>query len=230
MKRTVLIILDGFGERQSRDGNAIRLADTPRWSGLLQKYPHTLVATSGMAVGLPDGQMGNSEVGHMNLGSGRVVYQDLTRINKAISDGDFFTNPVLSAALDGGEGQRQARAPDRLDQPRRRPQRAQPRLRARRAVSAKRIADVCWHAFLDGRDTPPRSAAATVAEVEANLARLGAGRIASLVGRFYAMDRDNRWDRVQAAYELLVDGRATAPRPRSPASRPLTRAARPTSS
>jgi 2,3-bisphosphoglycerate-independent phosphoglycerate mutase len=208
MKRTVLVVLDGFGERAARDGNAIRLARTPSFEALYRDYPHTLVHTSGLAVGLPDGQMGNSEVGHMNMGSGRIVYQDLTRINKSISDGDFFTNPALLSAIEkvkasGGKLHllgltSPGGVHSSLDHAY-----AVVELARDRGLAADRI---LWHAFLDGRDTPPKSAAGFLCEVSARLGTLGAGRIASAVGRFYAMDRDNRWDRVERAFRLLTGG------------------------
>jgi 2,3-bisphosphoglycerate-independent phosphoglycerate mutase len=208
MKRTVLIVLDGFGERAARDGNAIRLARTPSFDAIYRDYPHTLVHTSGLAVGLPDGQMGNSEVGHMNMGSGRIVYQDLTRINKSIADGDFFDNAALVDAVDrakasggklhllgltspGGVHSSLEHAFAIVE------------LARRRGLAADRI---LWHAFLDGRDTPPKSAAGFLRDVAARLAALGAGRLASAVGRYYAMDRDNRWERVEKAWRLLVTG------------------------
>ena len=210
MKRTVLVVLDGFGERAEKAGNAIRLAHTPTFEWLYREYPHTLIQTSGLAVGLPDGQMGNSEVGHMNMGSGRIVYQELTRINKAISDGAFFENAVLIEAIEkvkrsggrlhlcgltspGGVHSSLEHAYAILE------------LCKRRGLDR-----VYWHAFLDGRDTPPKSAGAVVRGVEAELAKIGVGKIATLVGRFYAMDRDNRWERVAQAYRLLVDGKGLA--------------------
>ena len=208
MKRAVLVVLDGFGERAERDGNAIRLARTPSFDALYRDYPHTLVHTSGLAVGLPDGQMGNSEVGHMNMGSGRVVYQDLTRINKSIADGDFFENPALCGAVDRAKASggtlhllgltSPGGVHSSLDHAY-----AIVELAKRRGLAADRIA---WHAFLDGRDTPPKSAAGLLREVAARLAKLGAGRLSSAIGRFYAMDRDTRWDRVEQAYRLLVGG------------------------
>ncbi len=207
MKRTVLIILDGFGERAAIDGNAIRLARTPELDALLARYPHTLIETSGLAVGLPPGQMGNSEVGHMNLGSGRVVYQDLTRINKAISDGDFFQNPTLGAALDAAKAGTGRVHLIGLTSPGGVHSALHHAYALVEMCKRRGLSEVYWHAFLDGRDTPPHSALATIAEVQSELKKIGVGRLASLVGRFYAMDRDHRWDRVQAAYDLLVGGK-----------------------
>lgn len=208
-KPLVLVILDGFGHSDSPDYNAIYSANTPVYDQLRAQYPHGLISGSGMDVGLPDGQMGNSEVGHMNLGAGRVVYQDFTRITKAIQDGEFFTNPVLTQAVDqavehgkvvhllgllsdGGVHSHQDH------------------LIAMIELAAQRGAEKIYlHAFLDGRDTPPRSAQSSIDALEAACQKLGKGRIASLIGRYYAMDRDNRWDRVEQAWQLIVDGQAS---------------------
>ncbi len=169
-KRTVLVVLDGFGERRESDANAIRLAATPHIDALYRDYPHTLIDTSGLAVGLPDGQMGNSEVGHMNLGAGRVVYQDLTRIDKAIKDGTFFDNAVLDDAIEARHSRHRAPAPHGPDQPGRRALVAGARLCARRAGEAARARRASrWHAFLDGRDTPPKSAAGYLREMRPRL-------------------------------------------------------------
>ncbi|SDT22107.1 phosphoglycerate mutase [Halopseudomonas xinjiangensis] len=207
-KPLVLMILDGFGHSESPDSNAIMAANTPVWDTLLATAPHTLVSGSGMDVGLPDGQMGNSEVGHMNLGAGRVVYQDFTRITKSIAGGDFFENPVLCEAVDkavadgkavhimglvspGGVHSHESQVVAMVD------------LAARRG--AERI---LVHAFLDGRDTPPKSAEPSLTMLDEAYQRLGKGRTASLIGRYYAMDRDNRWERVEAAYNLITEGQA----------------------
>lgn len=206
-KPLVLVILDGFGHSESPDSNAIYHANTPTYDQLRQQHPHGLISGSGMDVGLPDGQMGNSEVGHMNLGAGRVVYQDFTRVTKAIQDGDFFNNETLTTAVDqaviGGkavhilgllsEGGVHSH---------------QDHLIAMLELAAQRGAEKIYlHAFLDGRDTPPRSAQASIEAVEAACSKLGKGRIASMIGRYYAMDRDNRWDRVEQAWQLIVDGK-----------------------
>jgi 2,3-bisphosphoglycerate-independent phosphoglycerate mutase len=203
-KRTVLVVLDGFGERAEKDGNAIRLARTPAFEALYREFPHTLINTSGLAVGLPEGQMGNSEVGHMNMGSGRIVYQELTRINKSIHDGDFFTNAALVDAIDKAKANGKALHLLGLTSP----GGVHSSLEHAYAIVelAKRhgLTKVYWHAFLDGRDTPPKSASSYLRQVEHRLSKIGVGRIATVVGRYYAMDRDNRWDRVQLAYNLLT--------------------------
>ena len=204
---TALIILDGFGYREALDNNAIANARAPFWQSLWANCPHTTIATSGMAVGLPEGQMGNSEVGHMTLGAGRVVYQNFTRINKAISDGEFQTNPVYCEAIDsavaadravhilgllstGGVHSHEAHILAMIEM-----------------AAARGAKKLYLHAFLDGRDCPPRSAQPSLDAAEQLFAKLGCGRIASVCGRFYAMDRDNRWERVSQAYRLLTEGR-----------------------
>ena len=207
-KPLVLIILDGFGHSENTEYNAIHSANKPVYDQLLATQPHSLISGSGMDVGLPDGQMGNSEVGHMNLGAGRVVYQDFTRVTKAISDGDFFSNEVLCRAVDkavaGGKavhilGLLSAGGVHSH----------QDHLAAMAELAAQRGAEKIYlHAFLDGRDTPPRSAQPSIELLDSTFARLGKGRIASLIGRYFAMDRDNRWDRVEQAYQLITDGQA----------------------
>ncbi|MFR0674121.1 2,3-bisphosphoglycerate-independent phosphoglycerate mutase [Enterobacterales bacterium AW_CKDN230030176-1A_HGKHYDSX7] len=204
-KPLVLIILDGFGHSESPEYNAIHAANTPVYDRLRATLPHGLISGSGMDVGLPDGQMGNSEVGHMNLGAGRVVYQDFTRVTKAIRDGEFFENPVLTGAVDKAVGAGKAvhvlglLSDGGVHS-------HQDHLVAMVELAAQRGAErIYLHAFLDGRDTAPRSAQASIELMDATFARLGKGRIASLIGRYFAMDRDNRWDRVSAAYNLIVD-------------------------
>jgi 2,3-bisphosphoglycerate-independent phosphoglycerate mutase len=204
-KPLVLIILDGFGHSESPEYNAIFAANTPVYDRLRATQPHGLISGSGMDVGLPDGQMGNSEVGHMNLGAGRVVYQDFTRVTKAIRDGDFFENPVLTGAVDKAVGAGKAvhilglLSDGGVHS-------HQDHLIAMAELAAQRGAEKIYlHAFLDGRDTPPRSAQSSIELLDATFAKLGKGRIASLIGRYFAMDRDNRWDRVSAAYNLIVD-------------------------
>lgn len=205
-KPLLLLILDGWGYREEAADNAIAGAATPVWDRLWTEYPHTLLATSGRAVGLPDEQMGNSEVGHMNIGAGRVVYQDYTRITAAIEDGTFFQNPVLVGAVDAAVKQQKAvhilglLSPGGVHS-------HELHIYAALELAVQRGAEQIYvHAFLDGRDTPPQSAQASIEALEAKLQALGKGRIASLIGRYYAMDRDQRWERMQQAYDLLTLG------------------------
>jgi len=207
-KTALLLILDGWGHREETSSNAIHSANSPMWDSLWGGKPHTLIDTSGQSVGLPAGQMGNSEVGHMNLGAGRVVYQSLTRIDKDIEEGTFFSNPVLTSAV-----QKSIDADSALhifglmsgggihsheDQ-----------IIAMIELAIRNGAPkIFLHAFLDGRDTPPRSALPSLLRAEKALLGSDKGRVASICGRFYAMDRDNRWDRVQPAYDLLTQGKA----------------------
>ncbi|BAP42030.1 2,3-bisphosphoglycerate-independent phosphoglycerate mutase [Pseudomonas sp. 21LCFQ02] len=207
-KPLVLIILDGFGHSENPEGNAIMAARMPVMERLYASKSHGLISGSGMDVGLPDGQMGNSEVGHMNLGAGRVVYQDFTRVTKAIRDGEFFENPAICEAVDKAVGAGKAvhimglLSDGGVHS-------HQDHLVAMAELAAKRGAEKIYlHAFLDGRDTPPRSAESSLQLLDDAFARLGKGRIATIIGRFFAMDRDNRWDRVSAAYNLIVDGTA----------------------
>jgi 2,3-bisphosphoglycerate-independent phosphoglycerate mutase len=202
----VLLILDGFGYSDNPKYNAIAGANAPVWDELWRNNPKTLIHTSGLAVGLPDGQMGNSEVGHMTLGAGRVVYQNFTRINKAIADGDFFTNPVFCDAVDKAVASDKAvhimglLSPGGVHS-------HEDHINAMLELAAQRGATrVYIHASLDGRDCPPRSAKPSLEKTQALCEQLGVGRIASIVGRFYAMDRDNRWDRVEQAYRLITEG------------------------
>ncbi len=203
---TVLVILDGWGHRTETDHNAIANANTPVWDSLWSDRPHTLISGSGLDVGLPEGQMGNSEVGHMNLGAGRVVYQDFTRITKAIETGEFFENPALCNAVDAAQAEHKAvhlmglLSPGGVHS-------HEDHICAMVDMAAKRGArKVFLHAFLDGRDTPPQSASASIERLDSQLRNLGVGRIVSLTGRYYAMDRDNRWDRVQLAYDAMTSG------------------------
>ncbi|PAU88125.1 phosphoglycerate mutase (2,3-diphosphoglycerate-independent) [Pseudomonas sp. WN033] len=207
-KPLVLMILDGFGYSESPESNAIMAATTPVWDRLWAEAPRTLVSGSGMDVGLPDGQMGNSEVGHMNLGAGRIVYQDFTRVTKAIADGDFFSNPQICAAVDQAVAGGKAVHVLGLLSPGGVHSHEQ-QLVAMVELAAQRGAEQIYvHAFLDGRDTPPKSAEPSLRLLDNTYQRLGKGRTASLIGRYFAMDRDNRWDRVEAAYNLVVDGKA----------------------
>ncbi|MEE1304208.1 MAG: 2,3-bisphosphoglycerate-independent phosphoglycerate mutase [Agathobacter sp.] len=205
-KPVVLMVLDGYGLNSNPEGNAIAMANTPVMDKLMAECPFVEGAASGLAVGLPDGQMGNSEVGHMNIGAGRIIYQDLTRITKSIEDGDFFENKGLLAAIenckknnsdlhlwgllsDGGVHSHISHVYGILE-----------------LAKKNGLENVYVHAFLDGRDTPPASGKDFVATLEEKMAEIGVGKIASLSGRYYAMDRDNNWDRVQKAYDSLVKG------------------------
>ncbi len=204
----LLIILDGFGCRAGGADNAIQLARKPNWNHIWHDYPHTLIHASEAEVGLPSGQMGNSEVGHLNIGAGRVVYQEFTRINRAIESGHFFANPALTQAADkaaqnkralhilgllseGGVHSHESHIHAMLD------------LAAQRGVE-----QIYVHAFLDGRDTPPKSAEVSLMRLEKKIERLGKGRVASIIGRYYPMDRDTRWQRIKDAYDLLTQGKA----------------------
>src|SRR5512137_2270137 len=205
-KSVILIILDGWGINMSKDGNAVAVARAPIYHSLLQDHPHTELYASGEHVGLPEGQMGNSEVGHLNLGAGRIVYQDITRISKSIRDRDFFRNPALISAMetakknhsslhlmgllsDGGVHSHIDHILAMFD-----------------LARSQGLTRVYFHAFLDGRDTPPSSALEYIGILEKHLAAIGIGKIASVTGRYYAMDRDKRWERVQKAYEALTAG------------------------
>ncbi len=204
----LLIILDGFGCRKCSTDNAIALASKPNWDNYWRLYPHTLIQASESAVGLPAGQMGNSEVGHLNIGAGRVVYQEFTRIDLAIRDKSFYTNPALKKAVtlakqndralhilgllsDGGVHSHERH------------------IEAMLAMAAgEGLKKVYLHMFLDGRDTAPKSAEIYLQRLQAKIDELGTGQIATLIGRYYAMDRDRRWQRVQAAFDLITQGKA----------------------
>ncbi len=205
-KPVVLMVLDGYGLNDNPEGNAIAMADTPVMDRLMKEYPFVKGNASGLAVGLPDGQMGNSEVGHMNIGAGRIVYQDLTRITKDIEDGAFFENQVLLQAMenckknnsdlhlwgllsDGGVHSHNTHLYGLLEMAKR-----------------NQLENVYVHAFLDGRDTPPASGKDYVIQLQEKMDEIGVGKIASLSGRYYAMDRDNNWDRIQKAYDSLTIG------------------------
>jgi 2,3-bisphosphoglycerate-independent phosphoglycerate mutase len=203
-----LIILDGWGHREDSTANAIAKARIPHWDFMWKNFSHTLVEASGHAVGLPDGQMGNSEVGHLNIGAGRVVYQDLTRIDAAIATQEFLTNIPLCNAIDNAIRQNKAIhvlglvSPGGVHS-------HEKHFYAFLALAAARFAkNVFIHAFLDGRDTPPQSAAASLAELNLQCQKLQCGEIASIIGRYYAMDRDKRWERIQTAYDLLTHAKA----------------------
>ena len=205
-KPVVLMVLDGYGLNEKTEGNAIAMANTPVMDKLMAEYPFVKGNASGLAVGLPDGQMGNSEVGHMNIGAGRIIYQDLTRITKDIEDGTFFENKVLLQAIenckknnsdlhlwgllsDGGVHSHNSHLYGLLEM-----------------AKKNGLKNVYVHAFLDGRDTPPASGKDYVQQLEDKMKEIGVGKIASLSGRYYAMDRDNNWDRVKLAYDSLVTG------------------------
>ncbi|PSW04909.1 2,3-bisphosphoglycerate-independent phosphoglycerate mutase [Photobacterium lipolyticum] len=207
-KPLALVILDGWGYREDNQNNAIANAHTPVMDALIANEANTLISASGLDVGLPDGQMGNSEVGHTNIGAGRVVYQDLTRITKSIADGDFFENEALANAMDKAIQAGKAvhimglMSPGGVHS-------HEDHIAAAIEMAAKRGAEKIYlHCFLDGRDTPPRSAQASLERFDALFAKLGKGRTASLIGRYYAMDRDNNWDRVEVAYNLLTAAKA----------------------
>ena len=204
---TLLLILDGFGLNDIKEGNAIAQANKPNLDRIMAKYPTVAGYASGMAVGLPDGQMGNSEVGHLNMGAGRIVYQELTRITKSIADGDFFENEALVGAVnnakendkalhlfgllsDGGVHSHNTHVYGLLEM-----------------AKKMGLSKVYVHAFLDGRDTAPSSGKAFVEELEAKIKEIGVGEIATVSGRYYAMDRDNRWDRVEKAYGAIVNAK-----------------------
>lgn len=204
---TGLIILDGWGHREEVEHNAIAQANTPNWDKLIANNPNTLISTSGMDVGLPHGQMGNSEVGHTNLGAGRVVYQDLSRIQKDIDDGRFYNNNALLNAIDKAADRENAvhilgllsdgGVHSHISH-----------IKAALKLSVERGAKTYLHIFTDGRDTAPTSALEYIANVEGYIKEIGGGRIVSVIGRFYALDRDNRWERIQEAYDLVCCGNA----------------------
>ena len=204
----LLLILDGWGHREATDSNAIANAATPSWDSLWQQQPSTLIDTSGQSVGLPAGQMGNSEVGHMNLGAGRVVYQSLTRIDKDIEEGEFYENEVLVQAAKLAASSETALHVLGLMSPGGIHSHEDQIMAALELARQRGVRKLYLHAFLDGRDTPPRSALASLQRAEAFFPRHGIGRVASLCGRFYAMDRDNRWDRVESSYRLLTEAKA----------------------
>ncbi|MCV2884405.1 2,3-bisphosphoglycerate-independent phosphoglycerate mutase [Aestuariibacter sp. AA17] len=207
-KPLALLILDGWGHREDTDNNAIANANTPVLDELVRDYPNTFISGSGIDVGLPAGQMGNSEVGHVNLGAGRVVYQDFTRISKAIDDGEFNANPALVKNVTKALSQNKAVHVMGLMSPGGVHSHEDHIFQMLRLAAKLGVRKLYLHAFLDGRDTPPRSAESSLQKADALFADLGVGRTVSLVGRYYAMDRDERWDRVESAYNLLVDGEA----------------------
>ncbi len=205
-KPTALIIMDGWGQSNSATGNAVEMANTPNYDHYIEKYPHTLIAASGLDVGLPEGQMGNSEVGHLNIGAGRVIYQELTRITKSIKDGDFFENEALLLAIrnaksngtklhtwgllsDGGVHSHIEHLKALI-----------------KLAKDQGLDNIYIHGFMDGRDTSPTSGINYVKELEAYMSEINFGVIASISGRYYSMDRDQRWERIEKSYEMLVNG------------------------
>ncbi|MCE5394019.1 MAG: 2,3-bisphosphoglycerate-independent phosphoglycerate mutase [Acidithiobacillus sp.] len=204
----VLLILDGWGYREFAPDNAIAQAQLPHWQQYWDQYPHTLLQASEASVGLPRGQMGNSEVGHLNIGAGRVVYQEYERINRAITDGSFFTNSALCTAVDRTRQVDKTvhilglLSPGGVHS-------HEDHILAGVRLARRRGAKVRVHAFLDGRDTAPRSAAASLQKLQELLDQEG-GQLSTLIGRYYSMDRDHRWDRVQTAYDLITQGIGTA--------------------
>ena len=200
------MVLDGYGLTDKVEGNAIKMADTKNINKLMEDYPFAKGGASGLDVGLPDGQMGNSEVGHTNIGAGRIVYQDLTRITKSIEDGDFFENPALRMAMknsvennkalhlwgllsDGGVHSHNTHLYALIE-----------------FAKNQGVKEVYVHGFMDGRDTPPKSGIEYIKQLEEKMAEIGEGKIATISGRYYAMDRDNRWDRVEKAYLAMNKG------------------------
>jgi len=207
-KPIVLIVLDGWGYSENTQNNAIANANTPCWKQLWNRYPHTLIKGSGAEVGLPTGQMGNSEVGHLNLGAGRVVYQEFTRVSRAIRTGSFFTNQTLTDAVDQAiNNQKALHILGLLSDGGVHSHEEHIQAMAKLAVE-RGATKVYLHAFLDGRDTPPKSAQQSLQSMENTFQELGNGLIASIVGRYYAMDRDHRWPRVKAAYDLITHAQA----------------------
>jgi len=205
---TLLLILDGWGYRQASKNNAIAMAHTPCWDNLWSKCPHLLVDCCGEIVGLPEGQMGNSEVGHMNMGAGRVIYQDLTRIQMEIQNGSFYKNPVLLGAVNDTIKKDSAIHLIGLLSPGGVHSHEDHFCALLKLAKQRGAKKVYIHAFLDGRDMPPQSAQASLEKIHQLCQELECGAIVSLIGRYYAMDRDQRWDRTQKAYELLVEGKA----------------------
>lgn len=205
-KLTMLMILEGYGINEQQEGNAVKLAKTPRLNELINQNPNTIIHTSGLDVGLPEGQMGDSEVGHANIGTGRIVYQDLEKINKSIENGDFFSIPELTGAIenckknnsklhimgllsDGGVHSKTRHLFALLE-----------------LAKRKDFEEVYLHCFLDGRDTPPASGEGYISELENKMAEKDIGKIATISGRFFAMDRDKRWERIHKTYNAMVKG------------------------
>ena len=210
---TTLIIMDGFGLRQETEGNAVAAAATPRLEQFFQEFAHTELSASGLDVGLPAGQMGNSEVGHTNIGAGRVVFQDLPRISKAIDDGSFFENPAYVRAMDACREHNSSLHLMGLLSDGGVHSHLEHLFALMKMARDRGLEKVYIHAFLDGRDVSPTSGADFVARTVEKCRELGVGKIATVMGRFYAMDRDKRWDRVEAAYDAMVYGEGAAINP-----------------
>ena len=205
-KPVMLMILDGWGVAPASDVNAATLAQTPNLDRYFKEFPHTTLEASGMEVGLPEGQIGNSEVGHLNIGAGRIIYQSLTRITKAIKDGDFFTNEVLCACMDKTKNAGKALHLMGLLSDGGVHSNINHLIALLEMAKARGLEKVYVHAFLDGRDVPPKSAVGFIKQLQDAIAELEFGKIATVMGRYYAMDRDNRWDRLEKAYKTLVLG------------------------
>src|SRR6202047_5059572 len=207
-KPIVLIILDGWGYRAETKANAIALARKPTYDRLLREYPNTLIQTSGPYVGLPEGQMGNSEVGHLNIGAGRIVHMDSTRIDQLIADGEFSRQPLLVEAMERGRDHQlhllgllsDGGVHSHINH----------LFALLRMARENKVSRVFVHCFLDGRDTPPNSGIDCLRQLEQKMRELGVGQIATVVGRYYAMDRDNRWERIEKAYRAMVHGDSQA--------------------
>ena len=205
-KPVMLMILDGWGVAPASDVNAATLAQTPNLDRYFAEFPHTTLEASGMEVGLPEGQIGNSEVGHLNIGAGRIIYQSLTRITKAIKDGDFFTNEVLCACMDKTKNAGKALHLMGLLSDGGVHSNINHLIALLEMAKARGLKKVYVHAFLDGRDVPPKSAVGFIKQLQETIAGMDFGKIATVMGRYYAMDRDNRWDRLEKAYKTLVFG------------------------
>ena len=205
-KLTMLMILDGFGINENEKSNAVKLANMPNWNKIIRQNPNTKISTSGLDVGLPEGQMGNSEVGHTNIGAGRIIYQDFTRITKSIEEGDFFSNSELNKAIDNCiKNKSNLHVMGLLSDGG-----VHSHIRHLYAIlelaKRKDFENVYVHCFLDGRDTPPSSAETYITELEKKMAEKGVGKIATISGRFYSMDRDKRWERIKESYDAMVRG------------------------
>src|SRR5271170_3070562 len=207
-KPIVLTVLDGWGYRAETQGNAIALARKPNYDRLLKDFPNTLIHTSGPSVGLPDGQMGNSEVGHLNIGAGRIVQMDITRVDKLIAGGELFRQPLLLEAMERGRTRQlhlmglvsDGGVHSHIEH----------LFALLRMARENKVSRVFIHCFMDGRDTPPESGIDFLRRLEQKMRELGVGQIASVSGRYYAMDRDNRWERIEKAYRAMVHGDSEA--------------------